>query len=69
MKDVVTCEKLRGVGNKLRSGDVRMRKLKNYLLNNINKKERTQGTETSQYLEENKVKTIPGVAASEMGKA
>ena len=39
------------------------------LIDFINKKERTQGTETSQYLEEKKVKTIPLVAASEMGKA
>ena len=29
----------------------------------------TQGTETSKYLEEKKVKTIPEVAASEMGRA
>ncbi len=39
------------------------------LIESINKKERTQGTETSQYLEEKKVKTIPLVAASEMGTA
>ncbi len=26
MKDVVTCDKLRGVGNRLRSGDFRMGK-------------------------------------------
>ncbi len=39
------------------------------LIEQINKKELTQGTETSQYLEEQKVKTIPLVAASEMGTA
>ena len=39
------------------------------LIEYINKQERTQGTETSYYLEEKKVKTIPLVAASEMGKA
>ena len=30
---------------------------------------RTEGTETSQYLEEEKENSIPGVAASEMGTA
>ena len=30
---------------------------------------RTQGSETSQYLEENKLKSIPLVAASEKGEA
>ncbi len=30
---------------------------------------RTQGTETSKYLQEEKVKTIPPVAASERGRA
>ena len=39
------------------------------LIEQINKKERTQGIETSQYLEEEKVKTIPLVAASETGTA
>ena len=39
------------------------------LIEFIYKKELTQGTETSYYLEENKVKTIPLVAASEMGTA
>ena len=39
------------------------------LIEYIDKKERTQGTETSQYLEEKKVKTIPLVAASETGEA
>ena len=29
--------------------------------------EQTQGSETSQYLEEEKANAIPGVAASEMG--
>ena len=39
------------------------------LIEYINKKEQTQGIETSQYLEEKKVKTIPLVAASETGTA
>ena len=33
MKDVDTDDTLRGVGNKLKSGGLRMRKLKHYLLN------------------------------------
>ena len=33
------------------------------------RKEPTQGTETSKYLEEEKSKEIPKVAASEMGRA
>ena len=32
-------------------------------------REPTQGSETSQYLQEKKTKVIPRVAASEMGKA
>ena len=32
-------------------------------------RERTQGTETSKYLQEEKVNTIPPVAASERGRA
>jgi hypothetical protein len=32
-------------------------------------RERTQGTETSQYLEEEKSTEMPGVAASETGRA
>ena len=35
----------------------------------IGRTERTQGTETSKYLQEKKSKEIPLVAASEMGKA
>ena len=33
------------------------------------RRERTQGTETSQYLEEEKSIEMPGVAASEIGEA
>ena len=35
----------------------------------IGQLERTQGTETSKYLQEEKSTEIPGVAASEMGRA
>ena len=38
----------------------------NYVTNLL---ERTQGSETSQYLEEKKSKEIPKVVANEMGKA
>jgi hypothetical protein len=46
-----------------------MRQLQELLIEFIGKKEQTQGIETSYYLEEKKVKTIPLVAASEMGSA
>jgi hypothetical protein len=46
-----------------------MRQLQELLIEFISKKEQTQGIETSYYLEEKKVKTIPLVAASEMGSA
>ena len=46
-----------------------MRQLQELLIEYIDKKEWTQGTETSKYLEEKKVKTIPLVAASETGTA
>jgi hypothetical protein len=46
-----------------------MRKLLKLLIEFINKKEQTQRIETSYYLEEKKVKTIPLVAASEAGIA
>ena len=73
-KDVTSCEKLRGVANELRSVDIRMREL---IASNIaiHRNEfivtsgGTRGTETSNYPEEKKVKTIPKVVASEIGRA
>ena len=73
-KDVVSCEKLRGGANIQRSADLRMRELStsNVVLphaEHIGVLEGTRGTETSQYPEEKKVKTIPKVVASEIGEA
>ena len=74
MKDVASCEKLRGGANILRSADVRMRELStsNVVLpypEHIGITEGTRGTETSEYPEDKKVKTIPKVVASEIGAA
>ena len=68
MKDVASCEKPRGAASKRRSGGVRMGKPGG---GNVPSPERepTQGTETSKYLEEEKSTEIPGVAASETGRA
>jgi hypothetical protein len=69
MKDVISCDKLRGGANNLRSEDFRMGKpgtLKTY--HPVYRKQ-TQGTETSKYLEEEKTIVIPVVAASEVGRA
>ena len=66
-KDVISCEKLRGVANKLRSVDVRMGKP--VWLKTSRRKTVTQGTETSKYLEEKKTRVIPQVVASERGPA
>ena len=73
-KDVVSCEKLRGGANILTSADIRMRELStsNVVLSyteHIGIAKGTRGTETSQYPEEKKVKTIPKVVASEIGEA
>ena len=73
-KDVTSCEKLRGVANERRAVDIRMREL---IASNvaIHRNETivasggTRGTETSNYPEEKKVKTIPKVVASEIGGA
>ena len=66
-KDVISCEKLRGGANNLRSVDVRMGKPG--WLKTIRRKTVTQGTETSKYLEEKKTIVIPQVVASERGPA
>ena len=73
-KDVTSCEKLRGDANNHRSADIRMRELStsNVVLSydETNSHTRgTRGTETSNYPEEKKVKTIPKVVASEIGGA
>ena len=68
MKDVASCEKPRGAASKRRSGGVRMGKPGGSCVPSP-LGEPTQGTETSKYLEEEKSKEIPGVAASETGRA
>ena len=59
MKDVVSCEKLRVGANDLRPGDVRMGQpgagnAASLLSEYIGQLERTRGTETSKYLQEEK---------------
>ena len=68
MKDVVSCDKRRRGANNLRSGDVRMGK-PGWGHAQSPVREPTEGTETSQYLEEKKSTDIPPVAASERGIA
>ena len=72
MKDVVSCDKLRGAANKRRSGDFRMGKPTRghawvSLAESIGQWKATQGSEPSQYLQEKKTTVIPLVAASERG--
>ena len=69
-KDVATCEKPRWDGNNLRPGDLRIGQPNwgNAQLSTaeyIGSEKQTQGSETSQYLLENKTKVISWVAASE----
>ncbi len=73
MKDVGACDKPRGVGNQtlnrgFPNGETR-RICASHLAEYIGKRERTRGTETSQYPEEKKSTEIPLVAASERGTA
>ncbi len=74
MKGVASCDKPRGVANRLRSGDTRMGKADSSHVESppaefIGGTERTKGSETSQYLEEEKSIEIPLVVASERGRA
>ena len=74
MKGVASCDKPRGAASRLRSEDARMGKpgwgnAQSSATESIGDVTRTEGTETSQYLEEEKENSIPGVAASEMGTA
>ena len=74
MKDVVSCEKPRGGANDLRSVGIRMgqpgrRNGRSLSAEYIGRVERTEGTETSKYLQEEKSTEIPIVAASELGRA
>ena len=58
-KDVISCEKLRGGANNLRSGDVRMGKPVTLKACHPVIGKQTQRTETSKYLEEKKTIVIP----------
>ena len=69
MKDVVSCDKLRGGANNLRSGDFRMGQPSRLKAWNPGNGEQTRGTETSKYPEEEKTIVIPQVVASERGTA
>ena len=68
MKDVVSCDKLRGAAHKRY-----IRRFPNgttwYTEGISSERKPTQGTETSKYLEEKKTNVIPQVVASEKGIA
>ena len=67
MKDVLRCDKLRGVAKILWSVDVRMGKPG--WLKTSRRKTETRRTGTSKYPEEEKTTVIPQVVASERGEA
>ena len=74
MKDVGACDKLRvavtqAVIRRSPNGKTRLIEDEALCAEYIGVTERTQGTETSQYLKENKSIEIPLVAASEKGPA
>ena len=68
-KDVTSCEKPRGGANIPRSADVRMGEPAGSDPGTLLCVERTQGTETSKYPEEEKTKVIASVVASERARA
>ena len=68
-KDVTSCEKPRGGANIPRSADVRMGEPAGSDPGTLLGSERTQGTETSKYLQEKRITMIPRVVASESGGA
>ena len=72
MKDVGSCDKLRGVANqtlirRFPNGETWRGNTLSSVSEYIAHGSQTQGSETSQYLQEEKVKTILLVAASERG--
>ena len=74
MKDVASCDKLREAAHRryIRrspNGETHMSKPHVRPAEFIGGCERTQGSEPSQYLEENKETSIPKVVASEIGTA
>ena len=73
-KGVASCDKPRGAASRHRSGDARMGEpgwgnAHSSGPEYIGSGTRTEGTETSQYLEEKRSTEIPQVAASERGRA
>ena len=69
-KDVISCDKPRGLANTNRSADFRMGQpdtRRVYYSDFIGRQ--TWGTETSKYPQEKKTKVIPEVVASETGTA
>jgi hypothetical protein len=73
-KDVVACDMLREAGKQASirrspNAETRRHDLPSPAGECIGRVERTQGTETSKYLEEKKEKSIPSVAASESGNS
>ena len=74
MKDVASCDKLRGAAHRryIRrspNGETLPGKTRERPAESIGGYERTQGSEPSQYLEEKKETSIPKVVASEIGTA
>ena len=74
MKDVGSCEKLRGAATQASirrcpNGETRAGQYRPPHTEYIGVLEQTQGTETSKYLEEKKSIEIPSVVASERGTA
>ncbi len=74
MKDVASCDKLRGAAHRryirrFPNGETHMSKPHVRPAEYIGGYERTQGSEPSQYLEEKKETSIPKVVASEIGTA
>ena len=73
-KDVASCDKPRGAASRLRSEDARMGEpgwgnAQSSVTESIGGATRTEGTETSQYLEEQKSTEMASVAASERAEA
>ena len=69
MKDVTSCDKLRGVANTPRSADFRMGQPNISDDITMQSMGQTRGTETSHYPEEKKAKAIAQVVASERATA
>ena len=74
MKDVASCEKPWGAASRPRSTDVRMGEpgrghARSWRAESIGARTRTEGTETSQYLEEKKSTEMAPVAASDRARA